>query len=88
MKKLIMLYSALICTLVQGQSPTIVFNAPGNYQLGSDIIIEPTDDNQSAISIETSYIILDLGGRTISMDPTTTNVGILVLALHQISLML
>lgn len=72
--KRIFLLAALLVSAHSLRS-TDVFNYPGRYVYGSDVVYLPTADNEPAISIETSNIILDLGGRTVILNPSTTNTG-------------
>lgn len=73
MKKIFLL-AALIVS-IHSIHPTDIFDTPGRYAYGSDVFYSPTSDNEAAISIESSNIVIDLAGRTVVIDPTTTFTG-------------
>ena len=63
----------LFCTIHRCFAPALTITAPGLYELGDNITFSPSVAD-SIISIQTSDVTLDLGGRILDQINTTTGV--------------
>src|SRR3990172_2534113 len=70
MKKLI-LFLACLVIMPSSLFCTFVINSPGTYKISNDIIYTPTTDNEIAVLINSSDVLLDIQGFHITQSNIT-----------------
>jgi len=76
MKKTIgILFSLFFVNIVQSATVTDVIDKPGIYKYRTTVIAQPTDPNDSVITIASSNVVLDLDGYLLMQHPLVTTTG-------------
>jgi hypothetical protein len=74
--KKLMIFLASLFIMTSSLFCTFIIDTPGTYKLGSDITYTLTINNDTAILITSSYVVLDIQGHHITqLSPTCTVLG-------------